>query len=132
MSCDGCKKRDECKEICPSLARQMPSMSAGSLAQFLADSHQTLREVYDKMKWAQIMLSNRTILNGSEAEVFELYYIDSLTVAEIAEKMSIRRIEVASLLRKAYNQIRQYVFTRYRKQLAKSRKRDEKELEDEL
>ena len=128
MTCNDCPKRENCTEMCSMLANQLPSLEQGSLTKLLANTHQTLREVYENIRWVEMMLWNREMLEENELKVFNAYYVDSLTSQEIAEKFDLDAAQVIGLLKRIYNKFRQQIRFNYKMKFHKQLKREEDEM----
>ncbi len=132
MLCDKCPKRDKCVEICPLLAKELPSMEQGSFAKFLAETHQSLKQVYEQMERTKILISNRDALKGRERQVFDAYYLDAKTSDEIAQNLGLSLSEVKAILKKAYHTIQNRIYENYQRKYHSERKKAAEELAQEV
>ena len=109
MPCRDCPKRETCSEICPMLSAKLPSIEDGSFSKFLYESHQTLREVADRMEFVRIMTENRRILKGRDAQIFDYFYNNGMSAIEIAWIFSTTHNHVKASLKRSYANIRHYL-----------------------
>jgi len=112
MPCRDCPKRGNCTEICSKLASKLPSIEQGSFSKFLYDSHQTLREVADRMEFVRLMVENRRILKGKDAQIFDYFYNDGMSAVEIAEIYDTTHNHVKASLKRSYSNIRHYLHSK--------------------
>ena len=109
MPCRDCPKRETCSEICPMLAAKLPSIEDGSFIKFLHETHQTLRDVADRMEFVRLMVENKRILKGRDAQIFDFFYNNNLNAKEIAEIFGTSNNHIKASLKRSYANIRHYI-----------------------
>ena len=109
MLCRDCPKRKTCSEICPMLATKLPSIEDGSFTKFLHESHQTLREVADRMEFVRLMVENKRILKGRDAQIFDFFYNNGLNTKDIADIFGTTNNHIKASLKRSYANIRHFL-----------------------
>ncbi len=112
MPCRDCPKRETCSDICSMLASKLPSIEDGSFSKFLYESHQTLREVADRMEFVRLMVENKRILKGRDAQIFDYYYTDGLKAKDIAVIFGTTNNHIKASLKRSYANIRHFLHRR--------------------
>ncbi len=76
---------------------------------FLHESHQTLRDVADRMEFVKLMVENKRILKGRDAQIFDFFYNNNLNAIEIAEIFGTSHNHIKASLKRSYANIRHYL-----------------------
>ncbi len=116
MPCNGCKKRDMCEEICPYMEKVISKTAASrrelplpdrSLIFLVEDHWRASTAAYhdrhsDLLPELQRRMEN---LTPKQQRIIRWYYLEEMTIPEIATRLKISQPSVSDRLQRALNKL---------------------------
>jgi len=105
-SCDKCPTRATCRAICDAVESQLPKEWSGRDSIFgMPDAPERVARLMAQRNEVMFMLDHRDLLTKAQREVFDLYYNDGLSHAQIAKQLGVRRNTVTEHMLRARERI---------------------------
>ena len=99
MPCDQCPKRPACKAPCELLEAVLPDPNRGYEHIFPTRSQAQLLKIVRRKATADTLRAHAHLLTAAQRRIFDLYYIEGLSQADIALHLNLRLNSVEESLR---------------------------------